>query len=103
MTPTPTCASTSTRTGPGDRSTGFAQGYADGDRISELIDLAEVEIDEPTREGYYSELQELLYEDPMWVIAAQEGLVMAHGDWVQGFTMNPLWPRPSLKFALMSK
>jgi peptide/nickel transport system substrate-binding protein len=51
----------------------------------------------------YSELQNLLYDDPMWIIAAQEGLVMAYGTWVEGFVMNPIWPRPSLKFALMDK
>ena len=39
----------------------------------------------------------------MWLIAAQEGVVMARRDWVQNFTTNPLWPRPSLKFALMDK
>ncbi|HSK23385.1 MAG TPA: ABC transporter substrate-binding protein [Egicoccus sp.] len=89
--------------GPWGQVHGFAQGYQDPDRIAELIDMAEVEIDEPTRAGYYAELQELLYEDPMWLIAAQEGLVMAHGDWVDGFVMNPLWPRPSLKFALLDK
>ena len=82
---------------------GFAQGYENPEEIASLIDEAEVEIDEATREELYFELQQRLYDDPMWIIAAQEGLVMAHGDWVQGFVMNPLWPRPSLKFALMSK
>ncbi len=41
--------------------------------------------------------------DPMWIIAAQEGVVMAHRDSVQGFFMQPLWPRPSIKFALLDK
>ena len=39
----------------------------------------------------------------MWIIAAQEGAAMAHRDWVQNFAMQPLWPRPSLKFALFNK
>ena len=82
---------------------GFEQGYENPEEIAELIDAAEVELDEEQRAEYYAELQRILYEDPMWIIAAQEGLVMAHGDWVEGFVMNPLWPRPSLKFALMGK
>lgn len=89
--------------GPWGEVHGFGQGYRDPDQVAELIEAAEVEIDEETRAAHYAELQQLLYEDPMWLIAAQEGLVMAHGDWVQGFKMNPLWPRPSLKFALMDK
>ena len=82
---------------------GFAKGYEDPERVASLIEGAATELDEATREEMYSELQNLLYEDPMWIIAAQEGLVMAHGNWVEGFVMNPIWPRPSLKFALMDK
>jgi peptide/nickel transport system substrate-binding protein len=82
---------------------GFANGYKDPAKIAELIDSAAVELDPEKRAATYSELQRLLYDDPMWIIAAQEGVTMAHRDWVQGFVMNPLWPRPSLKFALMSK
>ena len=36
-------------------------------------------------------------------IGAQEGVVMAHRSWLKGFAMQPLWPRPSLKFALFDK
>lgn len=82
---------------------GFASGYDDPERIASLIDDASTELDPAVREEMYSELQNLLYDDPMWIIAAQEGLVMAHGNWVEGFVMNPIWPRPSLKFALMDK
>ena len=32
-----------------------------------------------------------------------EGVVSARRDWVTGFVSNPLWPRPSLKFAFMDK
>jgi peptide/nickel transport system substrate-binding protein len=82
---------------------GFAQGYENPERIGTLIDQAATEIDEPTREQIYSELQALLYEDPMWVIAAQEGIVNAHRDRVEGFVLNTLWPRPNVKFALFDK
>lgn len=82
---------------------GFRNGYQDPDRIAELIDAAEVELDRDARAELYSELQNLLYEDPMWLIAAQEGVVAAYRSWLTGWTSNPLWPRPSLKFALIDK
>lgn len=82
---------------------GFAQGYEDPEQIATLIDQAATELDEATREQVYSELQGLLYEDPMWVITAQEGVVNAHRDNVEGFILNTLWPRPNVKFALFDK
>ncbi len=82
---------------------GFRQGYVDPDGIADLIDRAKVELDPVARAALYAELQPLLYDDPLWIIAAQEGVVSARRDWVQGFVSNPLWPRPSLKFALMDK
>lgn len=82
---------------------GFANGYRDPKKVAQLIDQAAVEIDLERRAALYSELQTMLYDDPMWLIAAQEGVVMAHRDWLKGFAMQPLWPRPSLKFALFDK
>jgi peptide/nickel transport system substrate-binding protein len=82
---------------------GFANGYRDSAKVAQLIDAAAVEIDTEKRAALYAELQRLLFDDPMWIIAAQEGVAMAHRDWVQGFVMQPLWPRPSLKFALFNK
>jgi len=82
---------------------GFAQGYENPEQIASLIDDAATEIDEPTREELYSELQNLLYDDPMWLIAAQEGIANAHRDDVEGFVLNTLWPRPNVKFALFDK
>lgn len=82
---------------------GFANGYKDAAKVAELIDAAAVELDPEKRAALYSELQAMLYEDPMWLIGAQEGVVMAHRDWLKGFAMQPLWPRPSLKFALFDK
>lgn len=82
---------------------GFRDAYTDPDRVAELIDAGEVELDPVARAEIYAELQELLYDEPMWVIAAQEGVVAAYRSWVTGWTANPLWPRPSLKFALMDK
>jgi peptide/nickel transport system substrate-binding protein len=82
---------------------GFAQGYTDPDGIQQLVDDARQEVDSDARAALYSELQNTLYEDPMWIIAAQEGVANAHADYVQGFTLNTLWPRPNMKFALFDK
>jgi peptide/nickel transport system substrate-binding protein len=82
---------------------GFASGYKDADRIGSLIDQAAVELDAAKRAALYSEVQAVLYDDPMWIIGAQEGVVMAHRSWLKGFAMQPLWPRPSLKFQLFDK
>ena len=68
-----------------------------------MIDQAAVELDAAKRAALYSEVQAVLYDDPMWIIGAQEGVVMAHRSWLKGFAMQPLWPRPSLKFQLFDK
>jgi peptide/nickel transport system substrate-binding protein len=81
----------------------FRAGYVDPDRVQTLIDSARVELDATARAAILAEVQRVLFDDPMWIIAAQEGVVSARRDWVQGFVSNPLWPRPSLKFALMDK
>jgi peptide/nickel transport system substrate-binding protein len=82
---------------------GFRNGYQDADLIASLIDEASIETDTDARVAIYSQLAELLYNDPMWIIASNEVALNAHRDWVQGFVMNPLWPRPSIKFAYLSK
>lgn len=82
---------------------GFAKGYRDPKKVADLIDRGGTELDPEKRAAIYAELTRLLFDDPMWIIAAQEGVTMAYRDWVKGFVMQPLWPRPSLKFALMSK
>jgi ABC-type transport system substrate-binding protein len=68
-----------------------------------MIDAAAVELDVIKRAEMYAEISKVLYDEPMWLIGAQEGVVAAHRDWVQGFTMQPLWPRPGFKFALFDK
>jgi peptide/nickel transport system substrate-binding protein len=82
---------------------GFANGYQDSALVAQLIDDAEVELDPAARAALYSELQTVLYEDPMWLIAGQEGVVAAYRSDLQGWVSNPLWPRPSLKFQFMNK
>ena len=71
--------------------------------MADLIAAAAVELDRDTRAGMISELQTLLYEDPMWIIGAQEGAVTAYRDRIQGMVLQPLWPRPSINFAILDK
>ena len=82
---------------------GFRNGYENPDQIAEMVDAAAIELDVEKRAAIYAELQRILYDDPMWLIGAQEGVVAAHRDWLKGFTMQPLWPRPGFKFALFDK
>ena len=82
---------------------GFANGYEDPEQIASMIDEASITTDPDERVEIYSELADILYEDPMWIIAGNETALNAHREWLQGFVMNPLWPRPSLKFALFDK
>jgi peptide/nickel transport system substrate-binding protein len=82
---------------------GMRDAYQDPDQIAGLIEEAGTELDTDTRVGLYAELAPLLYEDPMWIIAGNETALNAHRDWVQGFVMNPLWPRPGVKFAFYDK
>lgn len=82
---------------------GFANGYRNPKKIAELIDGASTELDVKKRAAMYSELQKMLFDDPMWLITAQEGVTMAYRDWVTGFVHNPLWPRPSLRFSYLGK
>ncbi len=82
---------------------GFAQGYEDPDTITDLIAEAKVELDLDRRAELYSELQTIAYDDPMWIIAAQEGAVTAYSDRVDGLVRNPLWPRPNIRFQFLDK
>lgn len=82
---------------------GFRNGYADPDTIARLIDEGAVELDPARRAEIYAELQRLLHADPMWLIGAQEGSVTAYRSDLQGFALNPLWPRPSIRFALIGR
>lgn len=82
---------------------GMREGYQNPDEVARLIEEAAVEVDVEAREALYAELAPMLYEDPMWIIAGNEVALNAHRDHVENFVMNPLWPRPSIKFAYMSK
>ncbi len=82
---------------------GMREMYQDPDAIAGLIDEAGTELDTDARLALYEELAPMLYDDPMWIIAGNETALNAHRDTVTGFVMNPLWPRPSVKFAFYDK
>ncbi|MDA9099599.1 ABC transporter substrate-binding protein [Aquiluna sp.] len=77
---------------------GMRDAYEDPDRIADLIDAGKATVDPADRLEIYSELQQLLYEDPMWVYAAQEGLAYPYRSWLEGFTVNPLWRGPHYEY-----
>jgi peptide/nickel transport system substrate-binding protein len=82
---------------------GFANGYADPEAVGALIDAIAQELDPATRAGLIAEAQRVLYDDPMWLIGAQEGAMTAYSDKISGMVIQPLWPRPSMNFALYDK
>lgn len=82
---------------------GMRDAYQNPDQIAALIDEAGSELDVDRRVDLYAELAPMLFEDPMWIIAGNETALNAHRTWVDGFVMNPLWPRPGVKFALYDK
>ena len=82
---------------------GMRDMYQDPDAIASIIEAAGTELDTDARLAMYAELAPMLYDDPMWIIAGNEIALNAHRDTVQGFVMNPLWPRPSVKFAFFDK
>lgn len=77
---------------------GMREAYADPDKIAELIDAGKATVNPEERAAIYAELQRLLYEDPMWVYAAQEGLAFPYRSWLNGFVVNPLWRGPHYEY-----
>jgi len=76
----------------------FRNGYADPDQLAELMDEAAFSTDVAEREAIYHELLGLLYEDPMWIWAADEKNVQIYQCWVEDFVYNPLWVMPRWAF-----
>ena len=77
---------------------GMRDAYEDPDKIAELIDSGKATVDPDERRAIYAELQQLLYEDPMWVYAAQEGLAYPYRSWLEDFNVNPLWRGPHYEY-----
>jgi peptide/nickel transport system substrate-binding protein len=81
----------------------FVDGYSDPEAIDALINSARTTLDEEERLGILSEIQNVLFEEAMWIMPANEGAPSAAGEWVQGHVENPMWARPSQYWALYSK
>jgi len=82
---------------------GFSNGYSDPDKVAAMCEEAAASPDKDRRVELYSQLQKLQYDEAMWVVTAQESLPLAYANWLTGVTSNPLWPRPSLRWALYDK
>jgi peptide/nickel transport system substrate-binding protein len=81
----------------------FVDGYSDPEAIDALIASARTTLDEEERLSILSEIQNVLFEEAMWIMPANEGAPSAAGEWVQGHVENPMWARPSQYWALYSK
>ena len=68
-----------------------------------MITEAQRELDPDARAELYSELQQVLFDEAMWIFTAQESAVLAYRDWLTGVTVNPMWPRPALRYSLYGK
>jgi peptide/nickel transport system substrate-binding protein len=82
---------------------GFESGYEDPDAIADMITEAQRELDPDARAELYNELQQVLFDEAMWIFTAQESAVLAYRDWLTGVTVNPMWPRPALRYSLYGK
>ena len=81
----------------------FVDGYSDPEAIDALVRSARTELDEDARLQILSEIQNVLYEEAMWIMPANEGAPSARGEWVTGHIENPMWPRPSQYWAIYDK
>jgi peptide/nickel transport system substrate-binding protein len=81
----------------------FVDGYSDPEAIDALIQSARTQLDEDARLEILSEIQNVLYEEAMWIMPANEGAPSARGEWVTGHIENPMWPRPSQYWAIYDK
>jgi peptide/nickel transport system substrate-binding protein len=84
--------------GPWGEALGFRNGYENPDEIASLIDQAGEETNRETRVAMYRELVQKLYDDPMWIWAADEKNVQIMRCWVKDFVYNPLWIMPKWRY-----
>jgi peptide/nickel transport system substrate-binding protein len=77
---------------------GFRNGMADPDALADVIDRAALSTDVDEREALYGEALQMIYDDPMWIWAADEKNVQIYQCWVQDFVYNPLWIMPRWVF-----
>jgi peptide/nickel transport system substrate-binding protein len=68
------------------------------DALADVIDRAAASTDAEEREALYGEALQMIYDDPMWLWAADEKNVQIFQCWVQDFVYNPLWIMPRWVF-----
>jgi ABC-type transport system substrate-binding protein len=68
-----------------------------------MIEAANRELDPEARAEMYAKLQRVMFEEAPSILPAQESLVLAYRDWLDGVVANPMWPRPGLRFSLYDK
>jgi peptide/nickel transport system substrate-binding protein len=81
----------------------FVDGYSDPQMVDDLIAEARSTLDEDARLEVLSEVQNVLYEEAMWIMPANEGAPSASGEWVKNHIENPMWARPSQYWAIYDK
>ncbi len=77
---------------------GYRNGMEDPDALADVIDRAAASTDVEEREALYGEALQMIYDDPMWLWAADEKNVQIYQCWVQDFVYNPLWIMPRWVF-----
>jgi ABC-type transport system substrate-binding protein len=65
--------------------------------------VAQRELDPDARAELYAELQQVVYEEAPSLFPAQEAAVLAYREWLNGVVVNPMWPRPALRYSLYGK
>jgi peptide/nickel transport system substrate-binding protein len=82
---------------------GLAQGYENPDEIARMIEEANRELDPDARAELYAELQQVMFEEAPSILPAQENVILAYREWLDGVIANPMWPRPGLRYSLYGK
>jgi peptide/nickel transport system substrate-binding protein len=82
---------------------GLGNGYSNPERIAQMIEVAQRELDPDARAELYAELQQVVYEEAPSLFPAQEAAVLAYREWLNGVVVNPMWPRPALRYSLYGK
>lgn len=77
------------RTGAWPDEGGFNSGYYSNDRVDELLESAQVEVDEDARVEMYHEMQEIVVEEAPWVFVASWKQNAALAPDIEGFELHP--------------
>lgn len=84
--------------GPWGETLGYRNGYENADALADVLDRAASETDLTARAALYGEAQQLIFDDPMWIWAADEQNIQIRRCWIDELVYNPLWIMPRWKF-----